>query len=109
MCILLDSFKAVLETERKAEKIIESARKQAEEIRNTAQEKSKQVYSKTYQNTIDEARRKSVEIKEQAKQDAVNKAQVFVKRAKKQKNELVVFADQNFTEAVDYILKEILS
>ena len=109
MRILLDSFKAVLETERKAEKIIEIARKQAEKIRNNAQENSQQVYSKTYQNTIDEARRKSVEIKEQAKQDGMNKAQVFVKQAKKQKKELVVLADQNFTEAVNYILKEILS
>ena len=106
--ILLDSFKAVLETERKAEKIIEKAREHAEKIRNSAQEKAEKVYSKTYQDTIDQARRKSVEIKEQAKKDATDKAQVFVERAEKQKNELWVCADKNFAKAVDYILKEIM-
>ena len=109
MLTLLDSFKAVLETERKAEKIMEKAREHAEKIRNNAQEKAENVYSKTYQDTIDEARHKSVEIKEQAKKDAVNRAQIFVKRAKKQKKELVVCADKNFSEAVDHIMKEILS
>lgn len=106
---LLDSFKAVLETERKAEKIINSARIQSEKIRNSIQEKAEKAYSKTYQDTIDEARRKSVEIKEQAKKNAVTEAQVFIKQAKKLKKKIVACAEENFSEAVDSILNEILS
>jgi vacuolar-type H+-ATPase subunit H len=106
---LLDSFKAVLETERKAEKIIEAAREKAERIRNSAEEKADEVYSKTYQDTINEAKRKSVELKEQAKKDATSKAQVFIKRAKKLKKKINVSAEENFNEAVDSILNEILS
>ena len=106
---MLDSFKAVLETERKAEKIIAAAREHAEKIRNNAQEKAEKVYSKTYQDAIDEAKRKSIEIKEKAKKDAVNEAQVFIKRAKKLKKGLMICAEENFSEAVESILKEILS
>lgn len=109
MQTLLDSFKAVLEKEREAEKIIEAAREKAEKIKNNAQEKADKVYAKTYQDTINEARSKSVEIKEQAKKNAVNKAQVFIKRAEKLKKKIKVCADHNFTEAVDSILNEILS
>ena len=106
---MLKSFKTVLEKEREAEKIILEAREQADIIRKNAQEKAGAVYRKTYQKTIAEARRKSIEIKEQAKKDAESEAQVFIKRAEKLKKKILVGAEQNFSEAVNSILQEILS
>jgi len=106
---LLESFKAVLEKEREAEKIIKEAKEQAEKIRKNAQEKAEAVYRETYQNTIAEAKRKSIEIKEQAKKIAESEAQIFIKRAEKLKKKILVSADQKLSEAVDSILNEILS
>jgi len=106
---LLESFKAVLETEREAEKIIQEAKEQAEKIRKNAQEKAETVYKETYQNVIAEARCKSIEIKEQAKKDSESEAQIFIKRAEKLKKKILVNAEQKFSEAVDFILNEILS
>jgi vacuolar-type H+-ATPase subunit H len=106
---LLESFKAVLEKEREAEKIIQEAKIQAEKIRKNAQEKAEAFYRETCQDTIAEARRKSIEIKEQAKKDAESEAQIFIKRAEKLKKKLLVSAEQKFSEAVDSILNEILS
>jgi len=106
---LLESFKAVLEKEREAEEIIQQAKEQAERIRKNAQEMSETVYKETYQETISEARRKSIEIKEQAKQIAESEAQIFIKRAEKLKKKILATAEQKFCTAVDSILNEILS
>ena len=106
---MLESFKAVLEKEREAENIIQQAKEQAERIRKNAQEMGETVYKETYQETIAEARRKSIEIKEQAKQIAESEAQIFIKRAEKLKKKILVGAEQKFCKAVDSILDEILS
>ena len=106
---MLDSFKEVLEKEREAEKIILDAREQADNIKKRAQEKAEVVYKQTYKKTIDEAKRKSLKIKEHAKTDAESEAQIFVKRAEKLKKKILVDAEQKFSGAVDLVLKEILS
>ena len=106
---MLESFKAVLEKEREAEKIIQEAKEQAERIRKNAQEKAESVYVESYQDTIAEARRKSIELKDRAKKDAESEAQIFVKRAEALKKKILVSAEQKFGETVDLILKEILS
>ena len=106
---MLDSFKEVLEKEREAEKIIMDAREQAEIIKKRAQEKAEAVYKETYQKAIDDAKRKSIKIKEQAKNDAESEAQIFIKRAEKLKKKILVDAEQKFSGAVDLVLKEILS
>ena len=106
---MLESFKAVLEKEREAEKIIQEAKEQAEKIRKNAQEKAEAVYRETYQDTIAETERKSIEIKEQAKKNAESEAQIFIKRAEKLKKKILVSAEQKFSEAVNSILHEILS
>ena len=85
------------------------AREQAEIIKKRAQEKAEAVYKETYQKTIDDAKRKSIEIKEQAKNDAESEAQIFIKRAEKLKKKILVNAEQKFSNAVNSILKEILS
>jgi F0F1-type ATP synthase membrane subunit b/b' len=106
---LLESFKAVLEKEREAEKILLEAREQAEKIRKSAQEKAEAVYKKTYRETVALAKRKSIEIKEQAKNDAESEAQIFVKRAEKLKKKILASAEQKFSSAVNSVLEEILS
>lgn len=106
---MLESFKAVLEKEREAEKIRLEAREQAEKIEKEAQEKAENVYGATYQETIAEAKRKSIEIKEQAKIDAESRAQIFLRRAKKQKKKIRIDAEKNFDEAVNAALNETLS
>ena len=106
---MLESFKVVLDKEREAEKIMQKAKEQAEKIRKNAQEKAEAVYRETYQNTITEARRKSIEIKELAKKDAESEAQIFVKRAETLKKKILVSTEEKFGEAVDSILNEILS
>ena len=106
---MLESFKEVLEKEREAEKIIEQAKEQADKIRKNAQEKGETVYKETYQETIAEARRKTIEITEQAKEIAESEAQIFIKRAEKLKKKILASAEQNFCKAVDSILDQILS
>lgn len=106
---MFESFKVVLEKEREAEKIIQNAKEQAEKIRKNAQEKAESVYRETYQDTIAEARRKSIEIKERAKKDAESEAQIFVKRAETLKKKILISSEQKIGEAVDSILNEILS
>jgi flagellar biosynthesis/type III secretory pathway protein FliH len=106
---LLKSFKAVLDKEREAEKIRLEAREQAEKIEKEAQEKVAEIYREIYQETIAEAKRKSIEINEQAKIDAESRAQIFVRRAKKQKKKIRIDAEKKFDEAVNAALNEILS
>ena len=106
---MLESFKAVLDNERKAEKIRIEAREQAEKIKKEAQEKAENVYGATYQETIAKAKRKSIKIKEQAKIDAESRAQIFLNLAKKQKRKIRADAEKQFDEAVNAALKEILS
>lgn len=106
---MLESFKEILEKEREAEKIILDAKEQAENITKSAQEKAEVVYKETCQKAIDDAKRKSIEIKEQAKTYAEFEAQIFIKRAEKMKKKILVNANQKFSEAVDLILNEILS
>jgi vacuolar-type H+-ATPase subunit H len=106
---LLESFKAVLEKERESEKLILEAEERAEKIKKNAQEKAEVVYRETYQETIAEAKSKSIEMKERAKKDAESEAQIFIKRAEKLKNKILVGAEQKFSEAVNSILHEILS
>ena len=106
---MLESFKAVLDNEREAEKIRVQAREQARKIKKESQEKAENVYGATYQETIAEAKRKSIEIKEQAKIDAESRAQIFLRRAKKQKKKVRIDAEKKFDEAVNAALNEILS
>ena len=84
------------------------AREQAEIIKKRAQEKAEAVYKETYQKAIDDAKRKSIEMKEQAKNDAESEAQIFIKRAEKLKKKIRASAEQKISGAVDLILKEIL-
>ena len=98
-----------MEKEREAEKLILEAEEQAKKIKKNAQEKAELVYRKTYQVTIDEAKSKSIEMKEQAKKEAESEAKIFIKRAEKLKKKILVGAEQKFSEAVSSILHEILS
>lgn len=98
-----------MEKEREAEKIIQDARNQAEQIKLNAQKKAEEVSKKTYQKTIDDAKQKSVEIKEKARNDAEAEAQIFLKRAEKMKKKIRNLGEQKFDEAVDSILHEIMS
>jgi F0F1-type ATP synthase membrane subunit b/b' len=106
---LLESFKAVLEMERKAEELVIAAKKKAEKIRNEAQKKAETVYIDTYQETLNEAKRKANEMKAQAINDAESEAQIFIKKAEKLKKKILASAKQKFDEAVGSILDEILS
>jgi vacuolar-type H+-ATPase subunit H len=98
-----------LEKEREAEKIIKDARNQAEQIKLNAQKEAEEVSKKTYQKTIDDAKQKSVEIKEKARNDAEAEAQIFLKRAEKMKKKIRNLGEQKFDEAVDSVLHEIMS
>ncbi len=106
---MLDSFKVVLEKEREAEDIVNAARKEAQKIEADAQQKAELVYKQAYQETISQAKREAILLKERAKKDAESNAQVFVSNAKKMKNKLVASAEENFDEAVNCVLEQILS
>ena len=106
---MLDSFKEVLEKEREAEQIVNNARKNAQKIEIQAKEKAERVYKQSYQETIEQAKQEAVLLKECAKEDAESDAQGFVVNAEKMKKKLVASAEQNFDEAVNMVLEEILS
>ena len=97
-----------MEKEREAEKLILEAEEQAEKTKNNAQEKAETVYIEMYQEIIDEAKRKSIKMKDQAKTDAESEAQIFIKNAEKQKKKLLAITELKFGEAVNSILTEIL-
>jgi vacuolar-type H+-ATPase subunit H len=106
---LLKSFKEVLKKEREAEQLVLEAEEQAKNIKKDAQEKAETVYKDTYKEKIAKTKRKSLELKEQAKTTAESESQVFVKQAEKLKKKILASAEKKFGEAVDSILKEILS
>ena len=106
---MLESFKTVLDKEMEAKKILLEAKEQAEKLKKEAQEKAEEVYRKTYQETIAQAKRKSIEIKEKARIDAERDAQIFLKRAEKQKKKILKETETKFSEAVNAVLHEILT
>ena len=97
-----------MEKEREAEKIIQDARNQAEQIKVDAQKKAEEVSKNTYQKTIADANKMSLEIKETARTDAEADAQIFLKHAEKMKKKIRSLGEQKFKEAVDSILHEIM-
>jgi vacuolar-type H+-ATPase subunit H len=106
---LLKSFKTVLDEERAAEKLLMEAKEQADKLKREAKEKAEEIYRKTYQKAIDQAKRKTIEIKEQARVDAERDAQIFLKRAEKQKKKILEDTEEKFSEAVNAVLDEILT
>ena len=106
---MLESFKTVLDKEREAEKILLEAKEQAEKLKKETQEKAEEVYKKTYQEIIAQALNKSTKMKEKAKMDAERGAQIFLKRANKQKTKISKEIEQKFSEAVNAVLREILT
>ena len=106
---MLNSFKAVLEKEREAENIVNNARKKAQKIETDVQEKAQLVYKQAYEETIKQAKREAIALKECAKKDAESNAQRFVENAEKMKKKILTSAKQNFDAAVNSVLEEILS
>ena len=98
-----------MEKEREAEKIVLEAEDKAEKIKTSDQEKADIVFRETYQETISEAKRKSIKMKEQAKKEAESEAQIFITRAEKLEKKVTIDAQEKFEEAVDFILNAILS
>ena len=78
-------------------------------IETAAQEKADSVYKETYEKAINEAKQKAVEIKEQAKNEAETEAQIFIKNSETLKKELTASAEQNFGEAVERVLQQLLT
>ena len=106
---MLKSFKTVLDEERTAEKILLEAKTKVDKLRKEAKEKAGEIYRKTYQENINQAKRKTIEIKEQARMDAERDAQIFLKRAEKEKKKILKDTEEKFSEAVDAVLNEILT
>ena len=92
-----------------AEKIQQEAKEQAEKLKNDAMETAEEIYKKTYREIIDQTMNESIRIKEKAKIDAELEAQIFLKRAKKQKIKISKEIEQRFIEAVNVVLGEILT
>lgn len=109
MLTLLESFETVLEKEREAERILLEAKEEAEQLKKKAQEKAEEVYRKTYQATTAQVKRKSIEIKKQARMDAERDAQIFLTRAEKQKEKILKDTEEKFSEAVNAVINEILT
>ena len=92
-----------------AEKLLLEAKTKADKMKKEAKETAEEIYRKTYQENIDQAKRKTIEIKEQARMDAERDAQVFLKRAEKQKKKILKDTEEKFSEAVNAVLHEILT
>ena len=106
---MLDSFKMVLEKKMQAKKIMIEAKEKAEALLTEAQEEAEEVYKKTYQETIAQAKEKSIEIKDRAKMEAESEGQIFLERSKKQKEKIRMDTEKKFDNAVKTTLNEILS
>lgn len=105
---MLETFKTVLDKEKEAEKIRLEAREHAKKIEMEAQEKAMEVYRDTYQEIIAKVKRKTIEIKKQARIEAESELQTFIKQAEKQKDEIRIKALKKFDDAVDAVLNLIL-
>jgi vacuolar-type H+-ATPase subunit H len=106
---LLKAFKKVIDKEREADKIVQEAKAQAEKIRNGAQKRTETVYRKTYEQIVSKAERRSTELKKQVKESAEREAEIFLRDAKEQMQEIQTQAEKKFGEAVNTVLEEILS
>ena len=104
-----ESFKAVLEKEREAEKIVHEAKEKAEKLVENAKEKAERLYKKIYQENIDQAKIKSEKMKEKAKNEAEIEAQIFFEQANELKENIQLRAKKNFDDAVNFTIKKILS
>ena len=107
--ILLESFKTVIEKEKEAEKIILDAKAQAERLRKQAQKKGEEIYGEIFRGAIAQAKHRSIEIKEQARIDAERDAQIYLKRAEREKKQISKDTEEKFGEAVNTVLIEILT
>ena len=98
-----------MDKEQEASKIVQEALVQAEKIKNEAKEKAEEVYKKTYEQTVAKAKRKSIELKKRAKEDAEHETAIFLPHAREQIKKTRRKAEKKFGEAVNAVLNEILS
>ena len=99
----------VIDEEREANKIVQEAKAQAEKIKNEAQEEAEEIHRKTYDKIVAEAKRRFAELKKQAKESAEREAEIFLRQAEDQINEIQTKAKKKFGGAVNATLDKILS
>lgn len=106
---MLEVFEKIKDAEKEAQRIIDEANSQAEKIRIETERKVEDVYRSVYNETVAEARRKSLELEKKAKEKAEVEGESFLRNAEKQVKEVRTRAEKRFEEAVDTVLNEILS
>jgi len=89
--------------------MIDEATLEAEKIMSEADEKLVETYNKAYEETLAEAGRRALELKNKAKEDAERDAERIISKAEEQKGKIQAKARENFEEAVNVILGEITS
>ena len=107
--LLLEILKIVRDAESEARKILDEAKVEAERISRVAKTKADEVYSKVYEQAVAGARRRSVELQEKRRNEAEREAEVFLRHAQEQIEQIRIKAEERFDEAVDAILNEIVS
>jgi V/A-type H+-transporting ATPase subunit G/H len=98
-----------MEKESEANRIVEDAKAQADEIKKKGQEKGEEVYKKTYEQAVAKAKQRSLEFKEHAKEDAQHDAKIFLQQAEEKIKTIRTKAEKKIDKAVDAILNEILT
>ncbi len=108
---MLEVLKLIKEKEKEASRIIEEAKLQADRIYEEAKAKAGEVYNQAYEQRITEARNKSLELERKAR-DALAQAQEAKGILRKTQNQIKHIhkkAEENFEEAIDAALSEIIS
>ena len=95
--------------ERESIKIVEDAKKQAEDIQRETEEKARVVYQQTYEQSITEVKRRIAELVKKTKEYAEREATKILETTQTQIEELQNQANKNFQKAVDFVVNEFVT
>lgn len=106
---MFNTIKKIRDVERETVKIVEMAKTKAENIRRETEENSREVYRKTYEQLIAEAKRKNEELAKKTQENAKREADKILQATQIQLEELQKKANKNFEKAVAFVVNEFVS
>lgn len=105
MSTLLRVFKEIKEKNLEAKRIIEEAKKEAENLKKAAEQESSTVYKKAYEKVLEQAQKKAEELKKITKRDTETELQKIKSKSQKIADDLETKTEANFEKAVNRVLK----
>jgi F0F1-type ATP synthase membrane subunit b/b' len=106
---VLRALKTIAEAEKEAQRIIDAANIQAQEVRRKVAEEAEKAYEETYRQVIIEAKQRAAEAEKKAKSEAEHKTKTILQQAEEQLTSIRAKVKENFDKAVNAALGEVLA